>query len=561
MKFPILAGALCALAASAVAQIPIPAHSSIYNGYSRGFNFTAQTTFQIEKLDLPLDAQQSGDTAGYLIHVNGTEVFRSVGNAGAITLTTPIVIKSGDVVDIVGNWSAATTGSATAHNSYGSSAPYNTTIEGVAHVLNRTGWQWDIGDTGYKSGSMLSPSTGSIGRVLVFTGKASGLFADFTASPTFGTAGSTKVSFKDNSFSSAPNGVLIWQWDFGDGNTSSVQNPTHTYQTGGKFTVKLTVRDGVHTQSSKTKTDLIEMCGAGPNSGSITTNFVGNNGLTSANSGNMFKATVIRPAGIKVTEIDISTRVASGSPVDVDVYITADDYVGKNASPDEWVKVSSGTGTSAGPQVATKIDVDDFFLAPGAYGVYVVQTTAGGIYYTTGTATNTTVQNCDVRIEAGYGMGSLFSTGFNSPRVWNGTLRYAKDDEAGNGKYAYGCAGSNAMVPDLSISAEPVIGTSGTLDVADMVNTASNTGYLFIGSKKLMVDLVIMGAPGCMLVADPLLTVPFAGANGSASIPWKLPNSATLVGSKVNLQAGCIDAAANALGAASSNGLSLRLGN
>ena len=47
------------------------------------------------------------------------------------------------------------------------------------------------------------------------------------------------ISFTDNSI-----GATAWQWDFGDGNTSNIQNPTHTYITAGTFNVKLTVTNG-----------------------------------------------------------------------------------------------------------------------------------------------------------------------------------------------------------------------------------------------------------------------------------------------------------------------------
>lgn len=40
------------------------------------------------------------------------------------------------------------------------------------------------------------------------------------------------------------NGTLAaWHWDFGDGNTSTVQNPTHAYASAGTYTVQLTVTD------------------------------------------------------------------------------------------------------------------------------------------------------------------------------------------------------------------------------------------------------------------------------------------------------------------------------
>lgn len=58
---------------------------------------------------------------------------------------------------------------------------------------------------------------------------------DFVANTTVGTAPMT-VAFADTS---GP-GVTGWQWNFGDGGTSSVQNPVHTYTAPGDYTVTLT---------------------------------------------------------------------------------------------------------------------------------------------------------------------------------------------------------------------------------------------------------------------------------------------------------------------------------
>jgi len=46
----------------------------------------------------------------------------------------------------------------------------------------------------------------------------------------------TIINFTDLS----SNGPSAWLWDFGDGNTSTVQNPTHTYLNSGSYTIKLT---------------------------------------------------------------------------------------------------------------------------------------------------------------------------------------------------------------------------------------------------------------------------------------------------------------------------------
>jgi hypothetical protein len=44
--------------------------------------------------------------------------------------------------------------------------------------------------------------------------------------------------------STDPDGTIVtWSWDFGDGATSTLQNPQHTYATGGPFTITLVVTD------------------------------------------------------------------------------------------------------------------------------------------------------------------------------------------------------------------------------------------------------------------------------------------------------------------------------
>lgn len=56
----------------------------------------------------------------------------------------------------------------------------------------------------------------------------------------------TTVSFTDFS----TNSPSTWVWNFGDGNTSNQQNPTHTYAAAGSYTVSLTVSNSVGTNST-----------------------------------------------------------------------------------------------------------------------------------------------------------------------------------------------------------------------------------------------------------------------------------------------------------------------
>jgi len=57
--------------------------------------------------------------------------------------------------------------------------------------------------------------------------------------------------FEDQSLSG-----IQWLWDFGDGNTSTARNPTHTYQAKGNYTVSLTVDNSLGCQNTVT-TELL----------------------------------------------------------------------------------------------------------------------------------------------------------------------------------------------------------------------------------------------------------------------------------------------------------------
>lgn len=49
-----------------------------------------------------------------------------------------------------------------------------------------------------------------------------------------------------------------WLWNFGDGNISTLPNPTHTYMQKGKYTVSLQVNDGIR-QAAQTRTNYINV--------------------------------------------------------------------------------------------------------------------------------------------------------------------------------------------------------------------------------------------------------------------------------------------------------------
>ncbi|MCX6685166.1 MAG: PKD domain-containing protein, partial [Methanoregula sp.] len=150
-----------------------------------------------------------------------------------------------------------------------------------------TTWNWIFGDFGADNTSTLqNPShmyttAGSYSVNLTVT-NASGSntliktnyitvnmpapVANFTGTPTTGPA-PLSVSFTDSSTGSPTS----WNWIFGDtgaGNTSNLQNPSHTYTNAGTYSVNLTVSNAGGSNSTL-KTDYILV----PVSGCFSDNF------------------------------------------------------------------------------------------------------------------------------------------------------------------------------------------------------------------------------------------------------------------------------------------------
>jgi PKD repeat protein len=78
--------------------------------------------------------------------------------------------------------------------------------------------------------------------------------AAFTASPTGACKGPLTVQFTDQTV-----GATSWQWDFGDGSTSTQQSPSHTYNTTGSYSIKLTVTGAAGCTNSLTRASYIRI--------------------------------------------------------------------------------------------------------------------------------------------------------------------------------------------------------------------------------------------------------------------------------------------------------------
>ncbi len=134
-----------------------------------------------------------------------------------------------------------------------------------------TTWLWDFGDgntSTEQNPSHTYPTSGSY-SVSLAVSNVHGMdlhsiadyvlvdiappVVDFHAMPMSGPA-PLPVQFTDDSVGGL---VATWLWDFGDGNTSTQQNPSHTYTVPGEYTVSLTATNA-YGSDVLSRTDFIE---------------------------------------------------------------------------------------------------------------------------------------------------------------------------------------------------------------------------------------------------------------------------------------------------------------
>jgi len=187
-----------------------------------------------------------------------TVTLTATNNNGSDTVTKADYIKV--VTKPVANFtSSATSGK----------APFNVAFTDTSTGIP-AGWKWDFGD-GSKSflqnplhtysnagnytvsltiSNVVGSNTVTKTDYITVVGKPT---VEFSAKPTSGKSPLT-VAFNDTSTGSP----IKWKWTFGDGTTSTQQNPTHKYSKVGRYTVTLIATNG-NGNSTLTKTDYIKV--------------------------------------------------------------------------------------------------------------------------------------------------------------------------------------------------------------------------------------------------------------------------------------------------------------
>ncbi len=155
--------------------------------------------------------------------------------------------------------------------------------------------------------------------------------AAFTGSPTNGTY-PLNVSFTDQS----SNNPTSWSWNFGDGGTSTAQNPSHSYNAAGSYTVTLTATNACGSDG-ETKVNY------------ITVTEPSQNNALHVGAIEVTKETVFRwyRGRARVRVLDQNGSPVSGATVTGTWSISASGSASFSTSTDGWGETVTGYARSA----------------------------------------------------------------------------------------------------------------------------------------------------------------------------------------------------------------------
>ena len=161
--------------------------------------------------------------------LNGsTNIDPDDGDPDAIT-TLSILIEDPEGDDF--DWSITTTPDIESNSS--TDDTNGTKTCSITNLQPFTTYRWDVYvDDGYDS----------ISKWYKFTTIGNTPIADFSYTPTNPAINET-IYFTDNSIDPDGGNIVTWSWEFGDGETSLLQNPAHIFEEQGSYQVNLTITD------------------------------------------------------------------------------------------------------------------------------------------------------------------------------------------------------------------------------------------------------------------------------------------------------------------------------
>lgn len=216
---------------------------------------------------------------------------------------------------------------------------------------------------------------------------------NFTADKVEGMAPLT-VQFTDQSTIAKANKLVKWEWDFGDGGTSTDQNPSHTYAAAGVYKVRLVVTHDNGRAAEMVKPDYITVAPA-----TVAVPDVAGQAQAAAGA-------AITGAGLTVGAVtqQCSDTVAAG------LVISQDPAAGAAVAPGSAVALVVSTG----PCGADKTTLMGYVTLPGGAALPLVAVKVGALE----TFTDSTGHYVFGNLEPAAGMVVSFSkTGFTANAV------------------------------------------------------------------------------------------------------------------------------------------------
>lgn len=271
---------------------------------------------------------------------------------------------------------------------------------------------------------------------------------------------------------------------FGPVSWYATSTPTNALATGNTFTSNAVTTTTYYAQAVNTVTNT------------LFTTLAAGNGF----AGNMFDVTALN--NIEVNGFDM--HFLSAAVATVEVWYRPGSFVGFESSNAGWTMAYTTTVNTLPTGTLTQVPGSFSVNVPSGqtYGFYVTANTGPQVNYTTGTALGAVYSaNADAQIKQGKG-GGYFSV-LNSPRIFNGRMRYT----------AIGCTSSMIPVVLTVTSSANVTASAFSGTLCQGASTALNAS----GANTYTWST---GANGNVIAVTPSVTTTYSvnGDNGAGCV-------------------------------------------
>lgn len=385
----------------------------------------------------------------------------------------------------------------------------DTTMSGSIGISN---WVWDFGDGNsdtvanptytysnpgvYTVSLLVTDSNGCTGSAFTnnYVTASNNPTVAFTLDTSFACDSPITASFSNTSSGVMP---LSWSWDFGDGQTSTSQNPVHNYSTLGTFDVQLIVTDAYGCTDSLTQSSAM-------NIGSPVAAWNGSDTLICQGQGITFSDVSTNGAVSRIFDMGDGNTNTSGSFVHTyaatgffDVEMIASNAFG---CADTLLRTSF---VEVLPVPTADFTTIDTASCTAPFNVQFTDASTGAIAWDWDFGDgNTSTQQSPLHTYTGFGLYSVKLVVMNVDSCYDSiTYNNLIDVAAPVANFTASLGGSTCLprtVPfnDISTSADTIVGW--LWDFGDgNTSTQQNPTHIFTTTGNFTVQLIITTSGGC----------------------------------------------------------------